>query len=92
MLKFLKDIHEALDRISSDRVVVFWVRFWSGFLSIREFSGFRIEFGNEKISGSGFGYQLLPVRVRVLGSVCLLSLSVFFTFYFLYFAFSFATP
>ena len=51
----------------------------SGFLTTREFYGSRIGVGYRKNFGFGFRVSKLPVRVRVLVSVCLLSSSVFFS-------------
>ena len=55
----------------------FGLGFGSGFSGIREFSGFWIGFGYRKNFVFRFPVSKLPVRVWVLGSVCLLSRSHF---------------
>ena len=70
----------------------FGLGFRSGFSGIRELSGFWIGFGYRKKFGFRFRVSKLPVRVWVLGSVCLLSRSVFFLVLFFYSAFSYTTP
>ena len=56
----------------------FGLGFGSGFSGIREFSGFRIGFGYRKNFGFRFRVSKVPVRVWVLGSVCLSALSFCF--------------